>query len=86
MKLLQTEQTRQIFAWNRYSRQPMPIAVAKKKKRQRIDTLIDAHLWMRRQEARLKRRPPTPGSVPDDLLGTNALARLNLEIVLRSLD
>ena len=57
-----------------------------KKKRQRIDTLIDAHLWLRRQEARMKRRPLGPGSVPDELLGTNGLARLNLEIVLRSLD
>jgi len=63
--------------------QANPVA---KKKRQRIDTLIDAHLWMRRQEARMKRRPPTPGSAPDELPGTIALARLNLEIVLRSLD
>lgn len=51
-----------------------------------IDDLIDAHLWLRRREARMNRRPLTLDSVPDELRGTNGLPRLNLEIVLRSLD
>jgi hypothetical protein len=38
-----------------------------RKKRQRIDTLIDGHVWMRRQEVSLNRRLLTLDDVPDEL-------------------
>jgi len=40
--------------------------VAMTKKREPIDDLIDAHVWMRRQEVRLNRRLPTLDGVPDE--------------------
>jgi len=45
------------------------------KKRQRIDTMIDSHLWMRRKEARMDRRPLTLDCVPDELLAECGLRR-----------
>jgi hypothetical protein len=41
---------------------------------------------MRRRESRMNRRLLMLVGVHDELLGTNGLARLNLEIVLRSMD
>jgi hypothetical protein len=34
-----------------------------------IDELIDAHVWMRRQEVRMYRRPLALDSVPDEISG-----------------
>ena len=38
------------------------------KKRESIDDMIDAHVWIRRRESRLDRRPLPHDSVPDELL------------------
>jgi hypothetical protein len=41
------------------------------KKREPIDDMIDAHVWMRRQEVRLNRRSLTLDGVPDELPAEN---------------
>jgi hypothetical protein len=44
------------------------------KKREPIDDLIDAHVWMRRKESRLN-RPLMLDNVPDELLAESGLRR-----------
>jgi hypothetical protein len=48
------------------------------KKRQPIDELIDALVWMRRREIRLNGRPLTLDDVPDELLAECGQRRIAL--------